>query len=167
MALTLRNLIFALIVASLLQACSSENAQNVVASSKLKLLTVYKSPTCGCCGDWVAHIESAGFEVRVIEDESMAALKDRFGIPANARSCHTAVSDSGAVFEGHVPAKTIERYLAKKNDGKSLGLTVPGMPVGSPGMEVGDKFMPYAVLELSKAGTTTTFEQFQNYESQF
>lgn len=167
MALRLRNLIFVLVVASMLQACGSDSNNTPSGAMNSKTLTVYKSPTCGCCADWVTHIESAGFLVKVVEDEAMAELKDRFGIPANARSCHTAVSESGVVFEGHVPARAIKRYLAQDSGGGSLGLTVPGMPVGSPGMEVGDKFMPYAVLELSKTGTTTTFEQFQNYESQF
>lgn len=160
--------------ASRLSSSETDQTQQPVNSLALPssmALTVYKSPTCGCCAEWVNHIESAGFTVKVIEQQAMAHLKDKFGIPANARSCHTAVSASGAIFEGHVPAKDVKSYLVREEEGagqsSSLGLTVPGMPVGSPGMEVDDKFMPYAVLELSKTGETTSYVKYKAYEAQF
>lgn len=97
------------------------------------LVTVHKDPSCGCCGAWVAHIEKAGYRVAVIETERMNPLKAEKGVPKALWSCHTAMVD-GYVLEGHVPAAEIDRLLATRP--AALGLAVPGMPVGSPGMEV-------------------------------
>src|SRR5690606_31887619 len=94
-------------------------------------LTVYKSPTCGCCGEWVEHVEAAGFQSSTEHPEDLSGLKDKLGVPQNLRSCHTAVSKQGYVFEGHIPARYIQAFLANPPK-DSLGLTVPGMPVGSP-----------------------------------
>jgi hypothetical protein len=96
-------------------------------------MTVYKDPTCGCCEAWVQHVRSAGYEARVIEAQAINAVKGNLGVPVGLRSCHTAEID-GYVLEGHVPAAAIARLLAERP--RASGLSVPGMPIGSPGMEI-------------------------------
>jgi hypothetical protein len=96
-------------------------------------MVVNKDPNCGCCSGWVDHVKAAGFEVRVVETADLAPLKSRLGIPPSLSSCHTAQID-GYVIEGHVPAAVIKRLLTERP--AAVGLAVPGMPVGSPGMEV-------------------------------
>lgn len=115
-------------------------------------ITVYKSPTCGCCKRWIAHLEDAGFEVEAIDSDDMNAVKQRFGVPRNMTSCHTA-RIAGYTIEGHVPADDILRLLADEPDAD--GLSVPGMPVGSPGMEVGDRVDPYRVMLFGEEGEAT------------
>jgi len=129
-------------------------------------LTVYKSRSCKCCQKWVRHVEEHGFETEVNNINFLSKLKDKKGIPANYRSCHTAESNDGYLFEGHVPAKFIKQYLGNVPEG-SIGLSVPAMPVGTPGMEVGDRFMPYNILLLNEDGTVTVYEQVMTYEEQF
>lgn len=129
-------------------------------------LTVYKSRSCKCCQKWVTHIEEHGFETDVNNITLLSKLKDKKGIPANYRSCHTAESNDGYLFEGHVPAKFIKQYLANVPEG-SIGLSVPAMPVGTPGMEVGDRFMPYNILLLNEDDTVTVYKEVMTYEEQF
>ncbi len=119
-------------------------------------IEVWKSPTCSCCGAWVKHLEANGFIVTVnaVESSALAAIKRQAGIGETLASCHTAKID-GYVIEGHVPASDIERLVAEHPD--ALGLTVPGMPLGSPGMEQGGEFEPYDVLLLKRDGTTSVF----------
>lgn len=112
---------------------------------------VYKSPYCGCCGDWIDHMRDAGFELHVIETEDLDPIKARYGVEADLQSCHTAVVD-GYVIEGHVPAADVKRLLAERPS--ATGLTVPGMPVGSPGMEQGGQSDPYQVILFSPSGTS-------------
>ena len=95
-------------------------------------IKVYKSPWCGCCSAWVKHMETAGHEVQSINIENLSAIKKMAGVPENMQSCHTAFVD-GYVIEGHVPADDVERLLTERP--KARGLAVPGMPMGSPGME--------------------------------
>lgn len=124
---------------------------------RLMALTVYKTPTCGCCGKWVEHIEDAGFAVKVREMNDLSAIKRSSGIAPTHQSCHTAVAeDGGYVFEGHVPAQYIEAFLADPPEG-ARGLVVPAMPVGSPGMEYGDQFAPYDVLLLNSDGSYAVY----------
>lgn len=116
-------------------------------------ITVYKSPSCGCCADWAKHLETHGFAVDVQSVENMQAIKVEQGVPREMASCHTAVVD-GLVVEGHVPAPDIKAYLEhrKNNFGdKTVGLAVPGMPHGSPGMETG-RVDPYDVVAFSADG---------------
>lgn len=101
---------------------------------------VWKSPTCQCCSKWVDHLRQNGFSVRLHNESAMNPLKARLGVPQEMASCHTAVV-GGYVIEGHVPAEDILRLLSEKP--KALGLSVPGMPTGSPGMEQGDRRDPY------------------------
>jgi len=116
---------------------------------------VYKDPTCGCCALWVEHLRKAGFTATVTDVEDMTALKTKHGVPPRARSCHTAVTGD-YVIEGHVPAADVQRLVKERPS--VVGIGVPGMPIGSPGMEVaGVKPQPYDVLAFDKAGQTTVF----------
>jgi hypothetical protein len=116
-------------------------------------ITVYKSPTCGCCTKWVNHLEKSGFEVNAINRNDMPSIKHKFGIEQKNQSCHTALV-GGYVIEGHVPAADIKRLLTEKPD--IHGLTAPGMPMGSPGME-GPHKDAYDVLAIDRQGKTTVF----------
>lgn len=119
-------------------------------------MVVHKSPTCGCCSKWVTHMQSAGFTVSVVESDNLDALKTRVGIPPGKGSCHTGEID-GYFVEGHVPAAQVKRLLQERPRAK--GLTVPGMPSGSPGME-GAPGAPFAydVLLVLPDGSTRVFE---------
>lgn len=113
-------------------------------------VTVYKSPACGCCESWVEHLRAAGFDVEVEDTNDLAAVKAEAGVPAGLQSCHTAtVGDY--VFEGHIPVEDIVSFLEEKPDAR--GLAVPGMPIGSPGMEQGDRVDPYDVILFDGSGT--------------
>jgi hypothetical protein len=122
------------------------------------LVKVTKDPSCGCCGAWVDHVRKAGFPVEVIESAEVNRLKVRLGVPQDLASCHTA-EVGGYVIEGHVPAEAIKRLLAEKPQAK--GLAVPGMPVGSPGMEV--KGVEDEVYEVVLVGPSsqTTFARYR------
>ena len=121
------------------------------------IVEVYKSPTCGCCALWVKHLEAHGFRTKVSNVEDMAAVKTKLGVPARAQSCHTAVVD-GYVLEGHVPAAEVQRVLKERP--KVTGLAVPGMPLGSPGMEAGSTKQAYNVLTFDKQGQTGVFASY-------
>lgn len=116
-------------------------------------VVVYKSPSCGCCGKWVDHLEEAGFTVTTHDTDDVGAVKTQLGLPGELGSCHTAVVD-GYVVEGHVPADVIERLLAERP--AVAGIAVPGMPRGSPGME-GPVSDPYNVVAFDAAGNTSIF----------
>lgn len=120
------------------------------------VIEVWKSTTCECCGNWVKHLEANGFTVKVnaASPSMLDQLKKEAGIGDKLASCHTAKID-GYVIEGHVPAADIKRLVAEKPD--AIGLTVPGMVAGSPGMEQGGKSDPYKVLLVKKDGTTEIF----------
>jgi hypothetical protein len=121
------------------------------------LVEVWKSPTCGCCKDWMAHLEANGFAVKA-NDSGNTAMRGRLGIPAELGSCHTALV-GGYAIEGHVPAADIQRLLRDKPAGV-IGLAVPGMPVGSPGMDgpaYGGRRDRYQVLLVRKDGGTSVF----------
>lgn len=105
----------------------------VVEMQAQPVVTVYKSETCGCCNDWVDHLKEAGFEVTAMNRDDMNSVKSQLGVPVQLASCHTAVVGK-YVVEGHVPAASIRRLLDE--DANIRGLAVPGMPTGSPGMEV-------------------------------
>ena len=125
------------------------------AASKPTAITVYKDPSCGCCTKWVSHLQANGFAPEVHDRSDMDALKDSLGVPPALRSCHTAVAGK-YVIEGHVPAADLTRLLAAK-PADTLGLAVPGMPVGSPGMEMGDRRVAYDVVAFGPAGSTHVF----------
>jgi hypothetical protein len=140
--------------------------QESPSSTGLEQMEVYKSPTCGCCSVWVDHMSAAGFNMNAHDLDNLQPVKQSHGISRETQSCHTAVSKEGFVFEGHVPAKFVKRFLAEKpNDAR--GLAVPAMPVGTPGMEMGDKFMPYQVLLLKTDGSTEVYAQVSQAEQQY
>lgn len=119
-------------------------------------LSVTKTPWCGCCTAWIDHMKEAGYEVHVHEKDDLTALKARLGIAPKHQSCHTGEIE-GYAIEGHVPAEDVKRLLAERPD--AIGLTVPGMPVGSPGMEMGDRRDAYDVLLIKKDGSTEVFSR--------
>jgi hypothetical protein len=129
-------------------------------------LDVYKSPTCGCCTKWMDHLAENGFTSTSHHPSGLSDLKRELGVPLRYGSCHTGVSRNGYVFEGHVPARYITQFLDDPPAG-ALGLTVPAMPVGSPGMEYKDQFAPYDVLLLKKDGTVEVYVSVKSYEQQF
>jgi len=129
-------------------------------------LTVYKSPTCGCCIVWISHLEEYGFTATVNHPDDFNSVKKKLGITSRTASCHTAVSEQGYVFEGHVPARYIEAFLAKPPT-NAIGLSVPAMPVGSPGMEAGDRFQPYDVLQLNDDGSTSIYASVKTLQQQY
>lgn len=129
-------------------------------------MDVYKSPTCGCCGKWVSHAEQRGFSLTTHHPEDLNKLKIEHGIGPEYQSCHTSISAEGYVFEGHIPARYIHQFLAAPPAG-ARGLVVPAMPMGSPGMEVEDRFMPYAVLLLKSDGNTEVFAEVTTAAQQY
>lgn len=138
----------------------------VADTADAELLTVYKSPSCGCCTLWMEHVEGEGFKTETVHPENVDAVKDRYHVADDVRSCHTAISREGFVFEGHVPARHIQQFLANP-PADALGLAVPSMPLGSPGMEMNDRFMPYQVLLLKKDGTSEVFARVDSPEQQY
>lgn len=118
-------------------------------------LTVYKDPSCGCCTKWVAHLTANGLKPIVKDRSDMAALKDSLGVPSALRSCHTAVAGR-YVIEGHVPAADVKRLLATAPK-DIIGLAVPDMPAGSPGMEMGARRDRYDVIAFGSRGATHVF----------
>lgn len=119
-------------------------------------LVVYKHPNCGCCAAWVKHMESNGFEVEVFEDENTNLIHKRFGVPKKLHACHTATYGN-LIIEGHVPAADLINLL--KTPSAEAGLiAVPGMPVGSPGMETGEKPESYVTLIQTKDGSIRSFK---------
>jgi hypothetical protein len=117
-------------------------------------MQVYKTPTCGCCAKWVDHMKLAGFAPEVHDMPDVSPVKAKVGLPPTLQSCHTALVD-GYVIEGHVPADLVQRLLKEKP--KVAGIAVPGMPVGSPGMEMGGRKDPYEVIAFTKEGTTSVY----------
>lgn len=120
-------------------------------------ITVYKSPTCGCCKDWISYLTPLGFAPKVVDrtDEQMSELKMTMGVPSSVWSCHTAVVGN-YVIEGHVPAEDIRKILAAKPP--ILGLSAPGMPQSSPGMyRADDPRIPYEVVAWSRGGKVSGF----------
>ncbi len=136
------------------RAATAEPVQLASAGAAGLSIKVYKSPTCGCCANWIEHLEAAGFDVQVENSDAMALVKAEAGVPIALQSCHTAMIGD-YVFEGHVPVETIVRFMEEKPDVQ--GLAVPGMPVGSQGMEMGDRVDPYDVLAFDGV-TTSVYE---------
>jgi hypothetical protein len=121
-------------------------------------IRVYASPTCGCCSLWMDHLRMNGFEVETVHRMDMAEIKAELGVRPQLSSCHTGVVN-GYIVEGHVPAEDIRTFLAEAPQ-DALGLTVPGMPIGSPGMEVGGRVDPYDVLVFFQSGTTQVLRSY-------
>jgi hypothetical protein len=130
-------------------------AAAVMAQGRLPSVEVYKDPSCGCCSKWIDHLRSHGFTAKAIDTDKIDEIKTSRGVPQKARSCHTAIV-GGYVVEGHVPAADIQRLLKERP--AIVGIAVPGMPIGSPGMEVpGTKAQAFDVIAFSKDGSTRVF----------
>jgi hypothetical protein len=136
-------------------AAHSAAVINTLAAEPLPLMTVHKSPTCGCCGLWVDQMQGAGFSVNVVPMDDLNPLKIAMGVPPAGGSCHTAIV-GGYFIEGHVPAADIQRLLSERPAAR--GLTVPGMVVGSPGMEVpSGEVQPYTVYLVDLEGNSSPY----------
>ena len=123
-------------------------------------MTVYRSPSCGCCGSWVEHAKKHGFRIKDIKTNSIEAVKQKYHVPTELVSCHTAIID-GYIIEGHVPADDIKRFLAQKSEWS--GLAVPGMVIGTPGMEMGEQEQPFQVVAFNEQGEVAVFQEYQSY----
>jgi len=135
---------------------TSALARSAFAGSHATRLTVYKSPSCGCCANWVAYMKANGFDVDAhdVGDEMLEQMKTTAGVPKPLRSCHVALA-GGYAFEGHVPADVVKKALAEKP--RLAGLAVPGMPAGSPGMEMGSRKDAYDVVAFDRNGKTWAY----------
>jgi hypothetical protein len=133
-----------------------DHQQQADQSAKSQVV-MYKNPNCQCCTKWATHMEEAGFTVSIQPTQQMSAVKTNYKVPYDMGSCHTAVVN-GYVVEGHVPAKEVKKLLEERPD--AIGLAVPGMPVGSPGMEQGNRTEPYDVLLFGENGTKSTFASY-------
>ena len=146
---------------SLENAAQKTDLQNVAedrkenTSKRPLLLSVYKSDTCGCCTAWMDHLHKKGFVTESHTDNS-GKMKDSLGVPENMRSCHTAVINHQFI-EGHVPAEDIKTFLSHPAYREAKGIAVPGMPIGSPGMEMGGRVDPYNVYIIHKDGQVSVF----------
>jgi hypothetical protein len=149
---------------TLLRAGLGAGALALIAAAGINLsaqrpvtIEVFKTSTCGCCALWVKHLEANGFTARVTDMDDLSQIKKKHGVPSRAASCHTAVV-GGYAIEGHVPAAEVQRLLKERP--AVAGLAVPGMPLGSPGMEFGDTKQPYDVIAFDKAGQLKVFASY-------
>ena len=158
-------LIASALVLLVLAACSSDS--NTESAPSVVAMELFKSPTCGCCALWQEHAQERGFAFTIhhLDNDELTREKLRHGINLRYHSCHTAVAEDGSVFEGHIPAYLVRQYLNDK-PADSIGLAVPGMPLGSPGMEAGDRLSPYDVLLLKTDGTAEVYAHIDNLQSQ-
>ncbi|MFQ5889512.1 MAG: DUF411 domain-containing protein [Gemmatimonadota bacterium] len=143
----------ALSTADTLSATDAVPASPPASNIRGAKVTVYKSPTCGCCSKWVDHLRKSGFEVVALDVTDLVSVKARHGVPPELSSCHTATVE-GYVIEGHVPADLIARLLEERPE--VAGLAVPGMPMGSPGME-GARKDPYDILAFDREGNARVY----------
>ena len=140
------------------KSASSGNtsAGQALPTTRKAAMTVYRDPSCGCCEAWARIAGDAGYQVTLLDDNKMSAVKQRLGLPAELASCHTAVVD-GYVVEGHVPLDQVDRLL-RERPSDIKGIAVPGMPIGSPGMEVPDgRTEPYQVIAFDAEGKTSGY----------
>jgi hypothetical protein len=145
--------IIATFLAVIVGAPAAPDAQKNI----LPTVQVYKTPTCGCCSKWVDHMRYAGFTVHAedVSQQALDAVKLKYGVPATVNSCHTARL-AGYIVEGHIPADAVKKMLKERP--KVVGIAVPGMPIGSPGMEIpGVRAQQYDVLSFDKTGATKVF----------
>jgi len=147
-----------LLAAALMPLTPADAADQSTRAQSLPVVEMTRHPQCGCCAKWADHLREEGFAVKVTETRKMWGVKRLAGIPKDLDSCHTATV-GGYVVEGHVPADDIKRLLSERPD--VMGLSVPGMPIGSPGMEVGNRTEPYDVLTFDADGQTDVFKSYR------
>ncbi len=177
-----QKVLFSVLVLSMM-ACSEQRDESVatqeggdaelqvteniaIHADKNIVMDVYKSPTCGCCGKWVEHAEERGFSLTTHHPTDFNQFKKEQGIEPEYQSCHTSVSEQGYIFEGHVPARYIREFLAAPPV-DARGLAVPAMPMGSPGMEMDDRFMAYQVLLLKKDSSVEVYAEVSSPDQQY
>ncbi|WP_339864589.1 DUF411 domain-containing protein [Paremcibacter congregatus] len=163
--------LFSVLIPIFLTACydadnKATSKQVTPQQTNIPVLEVYKTPTCGCCRKWISHLEENGFHTVAHNRNNLSSLKAEKGVKPHFQSCHTSISRDGFVFEGHIPAKYIQKFLAEKPEG-AIGLAVPAMPLGSPGMEAGGRFSPYAVLILMADGSSKPYAQIETLQEQY
>ena len=152
-----RTLAVTFVVAAVVLAPPVSSAQQKLAEPKTPI-SVWKTRTCGCCTLWADHMRANGFDVKVQDVDNLEAIKGKLGVSPALSSCHTAQAGR-YVIEGHIPADVVRRLL-KERPTTIAGLAVPGMPIGSPGMEVpGGQRQPYAILTFDRNGQTTVYER--------
>ncbi|MEH2116375.1 DUF411 domain-containing protein [Nostoc sp.] len=134
-----------------------QNQQTLVKSTALNA-TVYHSPDCNCCGGWIDHLKAQGFKITDFSTSDIETVKQKYNVPDNLSSCHTAIVN-GYVIEGHVPADDIKRLLQEKPN--VIGLSVPQMPVGTPGMEMGNRKDPFSVLSFDRQDSVAVFNKYR------
>ncbi|MAC24361.1 DUF411 domain-containing protein [Marinobacter sp.] len=143
---------------------ANESDQSSVAQAEsgktVQAITIYKSPNCGCCQDWAEHLAANGFETRIVETDNLNEIKQEYDVPRDMASCHTALIGN-LVIEGHVPANDIVAYLEDPQF-NTIGLSVPGMPHGTPGMETGRKD-DYQVIAFNANGKQGVFREHKDY----
>lgn len=149
-----RRMVLSLIAAGVLVVAGGIGVLGLQTNAQASEITVYKDPNCGCCGYWVDHVEAAGFDVVVRDIPDLGRIKAELDVPKDLHSCHTATVD-GYVIEGHVPAADIKRLLSERPEAQ--GIAVPGMPIGSPGMEQGSMREPYDVILFGADGERSVF----------
>ena len=145
------------LIISLLVFNTSIKAKTIEAGKPVDIV-VYRSPTCECCGEWLEHLKKNNFNVKDIVTDDVQTIKDKYGVSKEMASCHTAIVE-GYVIEGHVPANDIMKLLKTKP--KIVGIAVPGMVSGTPGMEMGDRKDAYNVMSFDKKNH---YEIFNSYE---
>ena len=139
-------------------ACTMAARAEGIETNKPIDIVVYRSPSCECCGKWLEHLKNNNFNVKDILTEDVQAVKQKYGISAAMSSCHTSIVD-GYIVEGHVPANDIINLLKTKP--KIVGISVPGMPMGTPGMEMGGKKDAYKVMSFDKENDYKVFNSYQ------
>lgn len=147
--------VLVLVLPALLAGCSKAPSTETPAAQR-PLLTVYKSPTCGCCAKWMDHVNANGLATELRSEQDITGVQKRLGVPEGLYSCHVAKAGDYLIV-GHVPAEDVQRLLKEKP--KARGLAVRGMPIGSPGMEHGDHTQAYDTLLFQADGRTTVFAQ--------
>lgn len=155
--LSRRGFVAALPFALIAFSSQAKGARGSASAKKPPILTVYKTPSCGCCNAWVEHVTAAGFDVRTVQLANTGPVAAQYAVPRALRSCHTAIVE-GYAIEGHVPAREIRRLLEERPG--IAGLAVPGMPIGSPGMEMGERRDPYQVLAFNRDGQASVFARY-------
>ena len=145
---------FAALAAGAVIAPRALRADTLTPGAPLPLMTIYKSPSCGCCKEWVKHVQAAGFKTNVVDMDDLTQVKKDAGVPEDLQSCHTALVGA-YVVEGHVPVDLVQKLLTEKT--KLTGLAVGGMVVGSPGMEQGSMKQPYNVMAFTRGGKSTVY----------
>ncbi|PIY92765.1 MAG: hypothetical protein CO030_01350 [Candidatus Magasanikbacteria bacterium CG_4_9_14_0_2_um_filter_42_11] len=142
---------------ALVMITNATGKERFIPTVSAKSMTIYKSPTCGCCANYVLYMKRAGYDVRVVDTENMAKKKNEYGIPPNMESCHTTVIENGEyIVEGHIPTEGIEALLADDSDVRTIAL--PDMPVGSPGMP-GKKREAFSIYAIDAQGSIVEYMQ--------